>query len=80
MCLQLARIYKMLQEITLLIATVLTLFVRSPTILDTGALCNAEADPYFQPPALTSTQCSYVGAVLHYLYAVHFFALFLEVS
>jgi hypothetical protein len=77
--LQLARVYKMIQEITLLIAQFLTLFVRSPTILDTGALCNAEADPNYQPPSLTSAECSFVGVVLHYLYAVHFLALFLEV-
>jgi hypothetical protein len=68
----------MLQEITLLIATFLTLFVRSPTILDSGALCNAQSNPDYQPPALSNAQCSFVGVVLHYLYAVHFFSLFLE--
>jgi hypothetical protein len=69
----------MLQEITLLIATFMCLFVRSPTILDTGALCNAEANPNYQPPSLSDTQCSLVAIVLHYLYTVHFVALFLEV-
>jgi hypothetical protein len=70
----------MIQEITLLIAQFLCLFVRSPTIMDAGALCNAQADPNYQPPSLTNTECSIVGVVLHYLYAVHFWTLFLEVS
>lgn len=56
------------------------LFVRSPTILDTGALCNAAANPTYQPPSLSDTDCSLVAIVLHYLYAVRFWALFLEVS
>ncbi|CAM6003120.1 unnamed protein product [Sphagnum balticum] len=61
-------------------ATFMCLFVRSPTILDTGAMCNAESSPDYQPPALSNTECSFVAVVLHYLYAVHFWALFLEVS
>lgn len=77
---QIARMYHMLQEITLLIAQFMCLFVRSPTVLDTGALCNAAADPTFNPPALTDSECSIVGIVLHYLYFVHFWSLFLEVS
>ncbi|CAM6002017.1 unnamed protein product, partial [Sphagnum balticum] len=68
----------MLQEISLLFAIVLSLFFRTSTILDTGALCDAQNDPGYQPPSLSDTECTIVAIALHYLYTVHFLTLFLE--
>ena len=72
--------YHMFQEITLALAIVLLLFFRSTTVLDTGSMCDAEADPNYQPPSLDKTDCTLVAIVLHYLFAVHFLALFVEVG
>jgi hypothetical protein len=57
----------------------MALFFRTSTILDTGALCDAQNNPGYQPPALSPDMCRIVAIILHYLYAVHFLTLFLEV-
>ncbi len=74
------RMYHMIEEVALLMAQFLLFFVRTPTIMDTGALCDAESNPSYQPPKVSDDICSLIAVIYHYLYFVYFLTLFVEVS
>ena len=40
--------------------------------------CDAENDPTYTPPTIPPSLCKIIAIALHYLYAVHFLALFVE--
>lgn len=52
--------YHMIQEASLLFGQLMVLFFRTPTILDTGALCNAATNPGYQPPSLSTPGCMHI--------------------
>jgi hypothetical protein len=64
------------EEISLLLAQLIVLVARTPTIGDTAAFCDATASQ--NPLKLNDDQCRVVATILHYLYTVHFSFLFLE--
>ncbi len=74
------RLYHLIEELALFIAMLMMFFARTPTVMDTGALCDAEANPSYQPPKLSNDVCSVMAVLYHYLYTVYFLTLFLEVS
>ncbi len=50
----------MIQEISLLLATISVFTARTRTLFNSGALCDAESRPDYQPPALSDTECTMV--------------------
>jgi hypothetical protein len=68
----------MIEEATLFIAQILILLFRTKTVFDTGALCDAEKHPDYQPPAISTPVCNLVATILHLLYFIHFATFMLE--
>uniref|UniRef100_A0A914WTH6 Uncharacterized protein n=1 Tax=Plectus sambesii TaxID=2011161 RepID=A0A914WTH6_9BILA len=64
------------EEISLLLAHLIILFARTPTIVDAAAFCDEKASG--NPLKLGEDQCRFVAIILHYLFLVHFGFLFLE--
>jgi hypothetical protein len=50
----------MIEEISLLLASISVFTARSRTLFDTGALCDAEKKPDYQPPMLSDDECALV--------------------
>ncbi len=71
----LERILNLGEELSLLIAHLLILFARVPTLGDLGALCMEEDSAL---PRMSDTSCRIVACSLHYLFLVHFSFLFTE--
>uniref|UniRef100_A0A914VCE9 Uncharacterized protein n=1 Tax=Plectus sambesii TaxID=2011161 RepID=A0A914VCE9_9BILA len=70
------RIIHMGQEISLLIAHLIILFARTPTVGDAAAFCDDQANG--NPTTLSPDLCRFVAVALHFLFTVHFAFLFLE--
>jgi hypothetical protein len=70
------RILHMGEEISLLLAHIVILLARTPTIGDAAAFCDDKASG--NPLKLNVDQCRMVATILHYLFTVHFGFLFLE--
>ena len=70
------RILHMGEEISLLLAQLIILLARTPTLADSAAFCDATASQ--NPLKLNQDQCRVVATILHYLFTVHFGFLFLE--
>uniref|UniRef100_A0A914VV36 Uncharacterized protein n=1 Tax=Plectus sambesii TaxID=2011161 RepID=A0A914VV36_9BILA len=70
------RILHMGEEISLLLAHIIILIARTPTIADAAAFCDGQASG--NPVKLGEDQCRMVATILHYLFMVHFGFFFLE--
>lgn len=73
----LPRLYHMVQEVTLLVSLLIIMPARSPTLFDAAAFCNPD-NPDFEPPSLSTDQCTMVSILMHYVSTVHFLSLLLE--
>uniref|UniRef100_A0A914VL42 Uncharacterized protein n=1 Tax=Plectus sambesii TaxID=2011161 RepID=A0A914VL42_9BILA len=64
------------EEISLLLAHIVILCARTPTLGDGAAFCDENATN--NPIKISDDQCRGVAVILHYLFGVHFSFLFLE--
>lgn len=64
------------QELPLLLCQFIILPARSGTLMGLDQMCVDPAD--FNPPKLSDLQCRLAAVILHYMYILHFVALFTE--